>query len=180
MFSSWCGISVPRLGIGPGLEWWKQWKCQVLTTSPPGNSFISHFFTAFLLSLPLSLSYSPSISLWLPLPLPPAPFWLVKAYNYCQTFGYQQIIFFNWLTQIWLKKWLGDFPILYSDVLEVQVTLVIRGPTIFFVLFAAFLACGGSQARDWRCPSSKPGHSSGNTGSLTHWAIRELWGPAVW
>ena len=131
MFSSWCGISVPRLGIGPGLEWWKQWKCQVLTTSPPGNSFISHFFTAFLLSLPLSLSYSPSISLWLPLPLPPAPFWLVKAYNYCQTFGYQQIIFFNWLTQIWLKKWLGDFPILYSDVLEVQVTLVIRGPTIF-------------------------------------------------
>ena len=33
--AAWCGISVPRPGIEPGLQWWK---CQIITTRPPGPS----------------------------------------------------------------------------------------------------------------------------------------------
>ena len=36
-----CGISVPRPGIEPGP---RQWKPRILTTRPPGNSFVLLFF----------------------------------------------------------------------------------------------------------------------------------------
>ena len=37
--SAWCGVSVPRPGIEHGLQ---QWKCQIPTTRPPGNSHSHH------------------------------------------------------------------------------------------------------------------------------------------
>ena len=56
---AWCGISGPRPRIEPE---WQRWKCQVLTTRPPGNSNVrAVFYTAvgvtwFCLSL-LDLEY---------------------------------------------------------------------------------------------------------------------------
>ena len=65
--AAWCGNSVLRPGIEPGLQ---QWKHQILTTRPPGNSpnqsffmgqlvFLSlnqHYYFVFILTAPFSLT----------------------------------------------------------------------------------------------------------------------------
>lgn len=98
----------------------------------------SCFFTIFLLSLSFPPLFSSCGSL-----RPPPDFWLHA--NYFSFLIDWLKYWLSWLTQtqISLKKCWGAFSILYSAVIEVQLALVRRGPTVLLQI-----TCPGTGANE--------------------------------